>query len=65
MPRLQAKSFAKPDDVRSMPLMRVETISLDETQVAADAPPGGEASKTGVYVVRYNPTLMILASPLG
>jgi hypothetical protein len=45
MPRLQAKSFAKPDDVRSMPLMRVETISLDETQVghcsparASDAP---------------------------
>jgi class 3 adenylate cyclase len=33
MPRLQAKSFAKPDDVRSMPLVRVETISLDETQV--------------------------------
>jgi hypothetical protein len=32
MPRLQAKRFAKPD-VRAMPLMRVETLSLDETQV--------------------------------
>jgi class 3 adenylate cyclase len=33
MPRLQAKSFENPDDVRTMPLTRVETVSLDETQV--------------------------------
>lgn len=33
MPRLQAKSFAIPDDVRSMPMARVETVSLDEARV--------------------------------
>jgi class 3 adenylate cyclase len=33
MPRLQAKSFAAPDDVRSMPLMRIETVALDEARV--------------------------------
>jgi class 3 adenylate cyclase len=33
MPRLQAKSFAAPDDVRSMPLMRIETVALDESRV--------------------------------
>jgi class 3 adenylate cyclase len=33
MPRLQAKSFATPDDVRSMPLMRIETIGLDEARI--------------------------------
>jgi class 3 adenylate cyclase len=33
MPRLQAKSFAAPDDVRSMPLMLIETVGLDETRV--------------------------------
>ncbi|HYK95913.1 MAG TPA: adenylate/guanylate cyclase domain-containing protein [Candidatus Dormibacteraeota bacterium] len=33
MPRLQAKSFAAPDDVRSMPSMRIETVSLDEARV--------------------------------
>lgn len=34
MPRLQSKSFAAPDDVRSMPLMRIETVTLDEARVA-------------------------------
>jgi class 3 adenylate cyclase len=33
MPRLQAKSFAAPDDVRSMPMLRVETVGLDEARV--------------------------------
>lgn len=33
MPRLQAKSFATPDDVRSMPMMRIETIGLDEARI--------------------------------
>ena len=33
MPRLQAKGFAAPDDVRVMPLVRVETISLDDATV--------------------------------
>jgi class 3 adenylate cyclase len=33
MPRLQAKSFAAPDDVRSMPLVRFETVGLDEARV--------------------------------
>jgi class 3 adenylate cyclase len=33
MPRLQAKSFANPDDVRTTPNVRFETISLDETTV--------------------------------
>lgn len=33
MPRLQAKSFAAPDDVRSMPMFRVETVGLDEVRV--------------------------------
>jgi class 3 adenylate cyclase len=33
MPRLQAKSFAAPDDVRTMPLVRFETVSLDEAHV--------------------------------
>jgi class 3 adenylate cyclase len=33
MPRLQAKSFEHPDDVRSMPLMRIETIGLDEARI--------------------------------
>lgn len=33
MPRLQAKSFAAPDDVRSLPLVRFETVTLDETHV--------------------------------
>jgi len=34
MPRLQAKSFVTPDEVRSLPLMRIETIGLDEARVA-------------------------------
>ena len=33
MPRLQAKSFATPDDVRSMPMVRFETVGLDEAHV--------------------------------
>jgi class 3 adenylate cyclase len=33
MPRLQAKSFAAPDDVRSTPMLRVETVSLDEARI--------------------------------
>lgn len=33
MPRLQAKSFAAPDDIRSMPLMRIETVALDESRI--------------------------------
>lgn len=33
MPRLQAKSFATPDDIRTMPLMRVETIGLGEARI--------------------------------
>lgn len=33
MPRLYAKSFANPDDVRSMPLMRIETIGLDDARI--------------------------------
>ncbi len=33
MPRLQAKSFAAPDDVRSMDKARFETVGLDESQV--------------------------------
>jgi class 3 adenylate cyclase len=32
MPRLQAKSFSTPDDVRTMPGMRIETVSLDEAR---------------------------------
>ena len=33
MPRLQAKSFADPDDVRVTPNVRFETVSLDEATV--------------------------------
>ena len=33
MPRLQAKSFATPDDVRSMPKIRFETVGLDDATV--------------------------------
>ena len=33
MPRLQAKSFARPDEVRSMPLLHVETVVLDDAYV--------------------------------
>ena len=33
MPRLQAKSFAAPDDVRTMPGVRFFTVSLDEARV--------------------------------
>lgn len=33
MPRLQAKSFATPDDVRSMPMARVTSVTLDEARV--------------------------------
>ena len=33
MPRLQAKSFNEPDDLRTMPLVRVETVALDEASV--------------------------------
>jgi class 3 adenylate cyclase len=33
MSRLQAKSFAQPDAVRTMPRMRVETVGLDEATV--------------------------------
>jgi class 3 adenylate cyclase len=33
MPRLQAKSFAAPDDVRTLPLVRFESVSLEETHV--------------------------------
>jgi class 3 adenylate cyclase len=33
MPRLQAKKFATADDVRSMPMFRVETVGLDEARV--------------------------------
>jgi class 3 adenylate cyclase len=33
MPRLQAKSFAAPDDVRTMPMVRFETVGLDDATV--------------------------------
>jgi class 3 adenylate cyclase len=33
MPRLQAKSFARPDEVRDMPLLHVETVALDDVSV--------------------------------
>lgn len=33
MPRLQAKSFAQPDDVRTMPRVRVKTVGLDEATI--------------------------------
>jgi len=33
MPRLQAKSFASPDDVRTMPKVRFATIALDDATV--------------------------------
>jgi class 3 adenylate cyclase len=33
MPRLQAKSFTTPDDVRSMPLVHVDTVELDEARI--------------------------------
>jgi len=33
MPRLQAKSFERPDDVRTMPLVRFETVELDDSQI--------------------------------
>jgi class 3 adenylate cyclase len=33
MPRLQAKSFATPDEVRSMPGVRFETVALDDARV--------------------------------
>jgi class 3 adenylate cyclase len=33
MPRLQAKSFAAPDEVRTMPNVRFETVGLDEATV--------------------------------
>jgi hypothetical protein len=32
MPRLQAKSFATPDEVRSLPMMRIETNGLDDAR---------------------------------
>jgi class 3 adenylate cyclase len=33
MPRLQAKSFATPDDVRTLPKVRFETVGLDDATV--------------------------------
>jgi class 3 adenylate cyclase len=33
VPRLQAKSFATPDDVRALPNVRVETVELDDAEV--------------------------------
>lgn len=33
MPRLQAKRFAAPDDVKSSPRFRVETVAFDDTRV--------------------------------
>lgn len=33
MPRLQCKSFATPDEVRSFPSGRIEIISLDEIAI--------------------------------
>jgi len=33
MPRLQTKSFATPDDVRTMPKVRFDTVSLDDATV--------------------------------
>lgn len=33
MPRLQAKSFANPDEIRSMPKVRFETVGIDEARI--------------------------------
>ena len=33
MPRLQVKSFAAPDQLRELPLVRIETVELDEVLV--------------------------------
>ena len=33
MPRLQAKNFATPDGIRTMPRMTIETVALDEARV--------------------------------
>lgn len=40
MPRLQAKSFAVPDDVRTMPKVRFETVGLDDATVGHWRPAG-------------------------
>jgi len=34
MPRLQAKSFATPDDVRSTPMFTIESVGLDEARIS-------------------------------
>jgi class 3 adenylate cyclase len=34
MPRLQAKSFANPDDVRSMPMFTIESVGFDEARIS-------------------------------
>jgi class 3 adenylate cyclase len=33
MPRLQAKSFTRPDEVRELPLARIESVDLDDVHV--------------------------------
>jgi class 3 adenylate cyclase len=48
MPRLQAKSFAAPDDVRTLPKVRFETVGLDDATVGHCSFEPGWRWSTGV-----------------
>jgi class 3 adenylate cyclase len=59
MPRLQAKSFANPDDVRSMPNFRVETVNLDDAHVGYCRFDPGWRWSTDVAPIMGTPSCLI------
>ncbi len=59
MPRLQAKSFANPDEVRSIPFTRIETVNLDEARVAHCSFEPGWRWSTHVAPVMGTPSCLI------
>jgi class 3 adenylate cyclase len=59
MPRLQAKSFAQPDDVRAMPKVRIETVTLDESTVGHCSFAAGWRWSTDLQPVVGTPSCLI------
>jgi len=56
MPRLQRKSFTKPDQVRAFPSGRMDVVMLDDTAIGRFAlRPGWRWSKDVAPVVRTRP----------
>jgi len=59
MPRLQAKTFARPDHVQTMPKARVETVGLDEAMIGHCSFEPGWRWSTDIAPMMGTPTCLM------